>query len=114
MFGSTGGHRDTAKRFLFGQTSARIADYIIITNDDVYDSDPKQIAANIEQGIMAAGRTVAHEIILDRRHAIARALSVAEKDDLVLVTGKGSEQFLVLPGNHRIDWDEVKVVTELL
>ena len=115
VFGSTGGHRDSSKRFEFGKTSAQFSDYIIVANDDVYNSDPKEIAANIELGIKSFElRKPKYEIILDRRAAILRALSVAQKNDLVLVTGKGSEQFLVLPGNRRIQWDDVSVVKEEL
>ncbi|HYV33798.1 MAG TPA: UDP-N-acetylmuramyl-tripeptide synthetase [Candidatus Limnocylindria bacterium] len=115
VFGSTGGHRDVSKRFEFGKTSAQYVDQIIITNDDVYNSDPNEIANNIEQGIKSFQlRKPSYEIILDRRSAIAKALSTAQKNDIVLITGKGSEQFLVLPGNKRIEWDDVKVVHEEL
>lgn len=115
VFGSTGGHRDASKRFEFGKTSAQYADYIIITNDDVYGSDPQKIAADIEAGIKQfALRKPEYEIILDRRSAIAHALSLAQKNDIVLLTGKGSEQFLVLPGNKRIEWDETSVVKNQL
>jgi UDP-N-acetylmuramoyl-L-alanyl-D-glutamate--2,6-diaminopimelate ligase len=115
VFGSTGGHRDVAKRFEFGKISAGFADEIIITNDDVYDSDPQAIAKNIELGIRNYElRKPKYEIILDRREAIAKALSIAQQNDIVLITGKGSEQFLVLPENKRIDWDEVVVVREEL
>lgn len=115
LFGSTGGHRDIEKRFIFGETSAQFADYIIVTNDDIYGSDPQEIANNIEQGIKSFKlRKPPYEIILDRRIAIKRALSIAQKDDILLLTGKGSEQFLVLPGNNRIEWDEVSMVREEL
>jgi UDP-N-acetylmuramoyl-L-alanyl-D-glutamate--2,6-diaminopimelate ligase len=118
VFGSTGGHRDVQKRFLFGKISAQISDTIIITNDDVYDSDPERIAEDIEEGIkkVESSKQKAVSIIrhLDRRYAIAEALKLAKENDIVLITGKGSEQFLVLPGNHRIEWDEVVVVKEEL
>ena len=52
--------------------------------------------------------------ILDRREAIKKAISDAEPRDTVIITGKGSEQFLVLPGNKRIAWDDVSVVKEEL
>ena len=113
VFGSTGGHRDVSKRFEFGKISAEVSDYIIVTNDDVYGSDPEEIAGNIELGIKNYElRKPEYEIVLDRRDAIARALLIAKKNDTVLITGKGSEQFLVLPGNKRIAWDEVSVVNE--
>lgn len=118
VFGSTGGHRDTSKRFYFGRTSAEFADEIIITNDDIYDSDPQEIANNIETGAKEFfdNKQIIqpYEIVLDRRQAIHRALQKAVAGDLVLLTGKGSEQFLSLPGNKRIEWDEVSVVKEEL
>lgn len=117
VFGATGGHRDVDKRFEFGKISARFADIIIITNDDVYDSDPEEIAKNIEAGIKEAGPTKKVKKIiveLDRKSAIRKALDVAQPRDLILITGKGSEQFLVLPGDQRIIWDDRLVVKELL
>ena len=118
VFGSTGGHRDASKRFYFGKTSAELSDEIIITNDDVYDSDPQEIASNIESGIKDSfgdKRVVKHyEIVLDRSLAIRRALQRAVAGDLVLITGKGSEQFLVLPKNKRIEWDDVGAVKQEL
>lgn len=117
VFGSTGGHRDVAKRFEFGKISSQFADKIIITNDDVYDSNPQEIADNVREGIAQAGnKTKVSEIIteLDRRTAIQLAVSSAEKNDLILITGKGSEQFLILPDNKRIQWDEREIVKDVL
>ena len=133
VFGSTGGHRDSSKRFIFGKTSAEFSDHIIITNDDVYESDAEKITDDIKQGVdqlitrlpspageanvgqgKSAHQRVSYEIILDRRQAIHRALEISQADDLVLITGKGSEQFLVLPGSKRIEWDDVRVAKEEL
>ncbi len=125
VFGATGGHRDKIKRFEFGKISAQYASEIIITNDDIYNSDPEEIAMNIELGIkdFEQGESlkspespvvINRRKILDRREAIYEALRIAEDGDIVLVTGKGSEQFLVLPRNKRVEWDEVRVVKQLL
>ena len=133
VFGSTGGHRDSSKRFIFGKTSAEFSDHIIITNDDVYESDAEKITEDIKQGVdqlitrlpspageanvgqgKSANQRVSYEIILDRRQASHRALEISQADDLVLITGKGSEQFLVLPGSKRIEWDDVRVAKEEL
>ncbi len=120
VFGSTGGHRDVAKRFEFGEISALQSDVIIITNDDVYDSDPQKIAGDIRTGIDRVTKNPntkkVREVqtILDRREAIQHALSIAREGDVVLITGKGSEQFLVLPGDHRIEWDERTIIQECL
>jgi UDP-N-acetylmuramoyl-L-alanyl-D-glutamate--2,6-diaminopimelate ligase len=116
VFGSTGGHRDVSKRFEFGEISAKIADMIVITNDDVYDSDPEKIANDIRTGIGRAvnKKTQEVKVILDRKEAIKFALETAKTNDIILITGKGSEQFLVLPGDKRINWDEKKVIEGLL
>jgi len=119
VFGSTGGHRDVAKRFEFGNISAQYADEIIITNDDVYGTDPQEIADDIKQGIEKEvkgqkSKVKSYEMILDRKQAIHRALHMAQAGDIVIITGKGSEQFLVLPKNIRIDWDDRRVVREEL
>ncbi len=123
VFGATGGHRDVAKRFEFGKISSQFADKIIITNDDVYDSDPQEIANNIKAGIDQSAsslsniaKDIAKEVIvvLDRKTAIEHAIQTAEKNDLILITGKGSEQFLILPNNERIKWDDRQVVKEVL
>ncbi|MDB4939709.1 MAG: UDP-N-acetylmuramyl tripeptide synthetase [Candidatus Doudnabacteria bacterium] len=116
VFGSTGGHRDVAKRFEFGKISAAYSDKIIITNDDVYDSDPVKIVEDIMSGIKQSEHKKVSEIIviLDRKDAIKRALQIAQSNDIVLITGKGSEQFLILPGNQRIEWDEKKVIEQAL
>lgn len=118
VFGTTGGHRDASKRFIFGQASAELADVSILTNDDVYNSDQQEIINNMRQGFdsVSAGERKAKEVyeIPDRLTAIKKALSLAQKNDIILITGKGSEQFLVLPGNKRIEWDETEVVKQLL
>ncbi len=115
VFGATGGHRDAEKRFLFGHISAQFADEIVVTNDDVYDSNPQAIADRIVAGILDFKlRQPPYRVVLDRRQAIAAALRSAQSNDLVLITGKGSEQFLVLPDNQRIDWEDARVVREEL
>jgi UDP-N-acetylmuramoyl-L-alanyl-D-glutamate--2,6-diaminopimelate ligase len=116
VFGSTGGHRDVGKRQEFGKISATYADKIIITNDDVYESDPIKIAEEIKNGIdaIASVKNIEVKTILDRGEAIKTAIAEAEEGDIILITGKGSENFLVLPGDKRIDWDEHKLVETLL
>ncbi len=117
VFGATGGHRDKFKRGDFGQASAAWADLSIITNDDVYDSDPQEIAQATARGIeQARDRKPGHRYLtqLDRGLAISQALRAAGPGDLVLITGKGSEQFLILPGNQRVPWDDRKTAKAAL
>jgi UDP-N-acetylmuramoyl-L-alanyl-D-glutamate--2,6-diaminopimelate ligase len=114
VFGSTGGHRDVRKRFEFGKISAGLADIIIITNDDVYDSDPEEIANNVKEGIAEALPKKVSEVltVLNRKEAIEKSVAIAKEGDIIIFTGKGSEQFLVLPGDQRIAWDEASVIRE--
>lgn len=118
VFGATGGHRDVSKRFRFGEISAEFADVIVITNDDVYESDEMQIIEDIKSGVELAGEKKKEGLTVlvqpERRKAIREALRLAQIGDTVLFTGKGSEQFLVLPKDTRIEWDERKVVREEL
>lgn len=118
VFGATGGHRDANKGFQFGALSSRFADTVIITNDDVYDSDPRSIVRNIRAGIESVPREQWRitdvRNIYDRHTAIKEAVRIAEPGDLVFITGKGSEQFLVLPGNKRVAWDDRAAVLDAL
>lgn len=118
VFGTTGGHRDVSKRFDFGRASAELANISILTNDDVYDSDPQEILDNMQVGFdsIPENQRKARQVlqIPDRRSAIQQALKIAQAGDTILITGKGSEQFLVLPKNIRIQYDEVSEVKKLL
>ncbi len=107
VFGSSGGGRDKWKRPELGRIASENSDIVIITNDDTYIEDAQTIAEEIAAGCAK----VKPEIILDRREAIAKALSLARKDDIVLVLGKGTEQVMVL-GEKRIAWDDRAVVRE--
>jgi UDP-N-acetylmuramoyl-L-alanyl-D-glutamate--2,6-diaminopimelate ligase len=87
VFGA-GGHRDRAKRPLLGQ-AAEMADQIVLTSDNPRDEDPDDIAEAIRAGIKDASRAT---FIRDRRRAIGFALSHCNKEDLVLIAGKGHER----------------------
>ncbi|MCQ9615886.1 bifunctional UDP-N-acetylmuramoyl-L-alanyl-D-glutamate--2,6-diaminopimelate ligase MurE/UDP-N-acetylmuramoyl-tripeptide--D-alanyl-D-alanine ligase MurF [Paenalcaligenes niemegkensis] len=81
-----GGDRDTAKRPLMGEIAGRLADEVIVTNDNPRSEDPDAIIQEILQGLKAA-----HQIEQDRAKAILQAVWFAEPADLVLVAGKGHE-----------------------
>jgi UDP-N-acetylmuramoyl-L-alanyl-D-glutamate--2,6-diaminopimelate ligase len=85
VFGA-GGDRDRAKRPLMGRVAADLADVTIVTSDNPRSEDPLAIIEDVMQG---AGLDV--EIDPDRRSAIARAMSLAEDDDVVVIAGKGHE-----------------------
>jgi UDP-N-acetylmuramoyl-L-alanyl-D-glutamate--2,6-diaminopimelate ligase len=104
-----GGDRDRGKRPEMGRIAAERADLAILTSDNPRTEDPERILDDIEAGM----GDVAHERIEDRRAAIARALTLAEPDDLVLLAGKGHETYQIR-GTTRFPFDEREIVAEIL
>jgi len=116
VLGSTGGGRDVSRRAELGKLAGNNADYAIVTNEDPYDEDPDKIIDQVAQGSIEVGKILNENLfkILDRRQAIAKAIGLAQADDLVLITGKGSEQAIVVKNNKKISWDDRQVVIEEL
>ncbi|MFA4872000.1 MAG: UDP-N-acetylmuramoyl-L-alanyl-D-glutamate--2,6-diaminopimelate ligase [Patescibacteria group bacterium] len=116
VLGSCGGGRDVARRPILGELAASHADLVIITNEDPYDDDPQKIIDQVAEGAIKTGKILEENLfkILDRREAIKKALVLAQAGDLVLLTGKGSEQAICIADGKKIPWDERKVVRELL
>jgi len=110
VFGAAGGGRDKWKRPKLGQLASKYCDYLILTNEDPYDENPQQIANDIVRGL---GDFKKYEIILDRRQAIEKALSIVQAQDIVLFLGKGTEATLVI-GSQKNPWDDREVVKEEL
>lgn len=108
VLGSTGGGRDTWKRPKMGEIADKYCQGIILTNEDPYDEDPEKIIAEIAAGI----KNHTPEIILDRRSAIRAALSHAQKNDAVIITGKGSDPYIMCANGKKIPWDDASVVRE--
>ena len=104
-----GGERDRGKRPLMGEIAARLADRVWITSDNPRGEDPAAIAAQVAAGL--GGR--AARVELDRREAIRLALAEAEEGDLVLVAGKGHEDYQLLAGERR-HFDDRETVRDLL
>lgn len=116
VFGSCGGGRDTARRPVLGQISAENGTIAVITNEDPYDDEPGLIIDQVAQGAISGGLVEGQNLfkIGDRREAVRKALSLARPGDLVLLTGKGSEQAICSAGGKKIPWDERQVVREEL
>lgn len=104
-----GGERDRTKRPIMGRIAAQGSDMIVITSDNMRSEDPMQIIAQIQEGIPLSYQNYVCEP--DRRKAIARALQLAQKDDLVLLLGKGHERYQIV-GNRKVPMDERKIVKE--
>ena len=110
VLGSAGGGRDKWKRPEMGKIASKHCDQIILTNEDPYDENPQTIIEEVKAGI-SSGRV---EIIIDRREAIAKALSYAKTGDAVIITGKGAEPWLMGPKGTKIKWDDREVAREEL
>ena len=115
LLGAEGGGRDKAKRALMGELSGRLADYVFVTNVDPYEDDPKPIIEDIAVVAEKAGKVRGQNLftIEDRRESIRKALSIAKENDVVLITGKGAEQSMIINGKS-IPWDDRMVVREEL
>lgn len=111
--GGQGGGRDKQKRPVMGSIAAKYADIVIIANEDPYLDDPMEIMEDIARGSEASGKIRGRDLFLeaDRRDAIRRAISLASADDIVLVSGKGSEQSMET-ADGKIPWDDREVVKE--
>ncbi len=116
ILGSCGGGRDKARQPILGKIAGEKADYVIVTNEDPYDDDPMEIINNVAKGAEEKDKELNKNLfkILDRRKAINKALSLAKKNDIVFITGKGSEQAMCLANGKKIPWDDRKVVREEL
>lgn len=110
VLGNTGGGRDKWKREKMAQIADEYCDYIILTNEDPYDEDPQQIVDEM----MTAIKGTPARIILDRREAILKAMKVARKGDVVLITGKGTDPYIMGPRGSKIEWSDYGVVREEL
>lgn len=112
VFGATG-DRDKIKRPIMGEIAAKLADRIILTDEESYNEDPAGIRAEVLAGIQDAKGGPKTDEIADRREAIKKALSIAKKGDTVLITGMGHEKFRIENGK-KIPWNDADVVRELL
>lgn len=112
VFGATG-DRDKGKRPTMGRIAAERADRIILTDEESYNEDPQAIRDQVRIGIEEAGASGKLTEIADRREAIEKALSIATKNDTILITGMGHEQFRIVNG-ERLPWNDADVVREIL
>lgn len=115
LLGAEGGGRDKAKRPVLGEISAKKADFVVISNVDPYEDDPKEICEDIALVAENFGKIRDKDLFIveDRREGIRKALSLANKNDAVLITGKGAEQSILI-GGKRYPWDDRIVVREEL
>ena len=107
------GDRDQGKRPLMGEIVAKYADIVILTNEEPYHEEPQAIINQIFAGIKNKTENENLWRILDRRSAIAKALSLAAKDDIVCITGMGNFETMVV-GDQKLPWNDRQVIQEEL
>ena len=106
-----GGNRSKLRRFEMGEVSGRLADLTVITSDNPRFEEPQDIIEDIKTGI---GRTAGRYVeICDRKEAIAWAISSAEEGDLIVLAGKGHEDYQEIKGK-KYPMDERQIIRELL
>lgn len=115
LLGAEGGGRDKAKRPAMGQIVGKEADYVVVSDVDPYEDDPKVIVEDIAVVAERFGKVREENLftILDRKEGIAKALSLAKAGDIVLITGKGAEQSMYTNAG-KVVWDDREVVRGLL
>lgn len=113
VLGSAGGGRDVWKRPEMGKIAARYCDEIILTTEDPYHEPTEKIMEAIAAGIPAEDRAKVH-MVADRREAIRRAVASARRGDMVVATGKGSENSIHFAGGRKEPWDERKEIENAL
>ena len=109
VLGNMGGGRDRWKRPEMGKIAEENCEEVILTNEDPCDEDPRSI---VEE--MAAGMTRKPKIIVDRREAIREAIHSAHTGDAVLISGKGTDPYIMGPRGSKTPWSDVAVTREEL
>ncbi|MGZ5253143.1 MAG: UDP-N-acetylmuramoyl-L-alanyl-D-glutamate--2,6-diaminopimelate ligase [Flavitalea sp.] len=107
-----GGDRDKTKRPLMGEAACEYSDRVIFTSDNPRSEDPNQILKDMEEGLGSSARRKFISIA-DRREAIKTAISLAQKEDIILVAGKGHEKYQEIKG-VKYDFDDKQVLNELI
>ncbi len=106
-----GGDRDQTKRPIMGEFAAKYSDYAIITSDNPRTEDPMFIIRQVEKGVKPL--TDQYAIEENRRKAIEKALAMAKKGDVVIIAGKGHEDYQLVNGKV-LEFDDRKVAREFL
>jgi UDP-N-acetylmuramoyl-L-alanyl-D-glutamate--2,6-diaminopimelate ligase len=113
-----GGDRDRGKRPKMGRAAALQSDLVVLTSDNPRTEDPLAILREVEAGVIearaaATGPVARYEVIPDRRQAIETAVGLARAGDMVLIAGKGHEDYQII-GSWRLHFDDREVAREAL
>ncbi len=108
-----GGDRDNSKRPIMGRIAAELSDVVIATSDNPRTEDPVKILQQIKVGVDEKIGDKIFETIVDRRQAIFRAVEMAQAGDIILILGKGHENYQILK-DKTIHFDDREVALESL
>ena len=110
-----GGDRDKGKRPKMGETAGKASNIVIITSDNPRSEDPMEIIKEIEEGIKGIknGNKPDYLIMPDRREAICKAVELARKDDIVVIAGKGHEDYQII-GDKKSHFDDREIAREAI
>lgn len=111
VLGNTGGGRDTWKRPEMASIAEKYCDHIVLTDEDPYDEDPQKIIDDMRKGITDIAKV---DVILDRRQAIEKAIELAPQGSLILVSGKGTDPYIMRANGSKEVWSDATVVEESL
>ncbi len=104
-----GGDRDPIKRPIMGSIATRLSDYVIFTNDNPRTEDPKKIM----EDIVRDNKNTNYEIIYDRKSAITKGINMLEDKDILLVLGKGHEDYQII-GHEKIHLDDAEIIKSFM
>lgn len=104
-----GGDRDNSKRPMMGKIADELSDIAILTSDNPRTEDPNQIIGHVLNGMSSDS----YEVVVDRREAIKRAIEIAQKEDIILIAGKGHENYQII-GKEKTHFDDKEVAMEFL
>ena len=110
VLGNTGGGRDTWKRSHMAKIANKSCDFVFLTDEDPYDEDPVKIINEMKDSI----DSLKLEIDMDRKSAIRKAILKAEPGTAVLITGKGTDPYIMRANGIKEPWSDIEKVKEIL
>lgn len=111
VLGNTGGGRDTWKRPEMAAIAEKYCSHIYLTNEDPYDENPRTIIADMEKGIEDPNKVT---VIMDRKEAIRAAVNTAKDGELIIISGKGTDPYIMGANGEKTPWSDAQVVKEVL
>jgi UDP-N-acetylmuramoyl-L-alanyl-D-glutamate--2,6-diaminopimelate ligase len=99
-----------------GKVAGEMNDYVIITDEDPYDENPQDIIDEVFTGVLESEKQENKNAwrILSRREAFKKAIELAHSEDIIIITGKGSETSIIRAGGVKENWNDTEEILKLL